>query len=168
MVIALKTSYTMPAHASLAPFGTWWSVATLTPRIEPRDGRAEVEVGVEVEVGWGGGALIGGRATLTEDSVGCRKPRPAGDDGGLGPEDDDSETGGSFPGTGGAHGAEFWHPPKRPGRQLTQVFPSFTQLHFLQMPERLQRQHGIIGQAPSPSPPGDSIALKEAWAESRA
>ena len=37
MVIALKTSYTMPAHASLAPFGTWWSVATLTPRIEPRD-----------------------------------------------------------------------------------------------------------------------------------
>ena len=33
MVIALKTSYMMPAHASLAPFGTWWSVATLTPRI---------------------------------------------------------------------------------------------------------------------------------------
>ena len=131
MVIALKTSYTMPAHASLAPFGTWWSVATLTPRIEPRDGRAEV---VEVEVGWGGGALIGGRATLTEDSVGCRKLRPADDNGGLGPEDDDSETGGSFPGTGGAHGAEFWHPPKRPGRQLTQVFPSFTQLHLLQLP----------------------------------
>ena len=99
-----------------------------------------------------GGALIGGRATL---SVGCRKPRPAGDDGGLGPEDDDSETGGSFPGTGGA---EFWHPPKRPGRQLTQVFPSFTQLHFLQMPERLQRQHGIIGQAPSPSPPRFKLA----------
>ena len=55
MVMALKTSYMMPAHASLAPFGTWWSVATLTPRIEPRDGRAEVEVGVEVAVAWGGG-----------------------------------------------------------------------------------------------------------------
>ena len=49
----------MPAHASLAPFGTWWSVATLTPRIEPRDGRAEAEVGVEVEVevAWGGGGV---------------------------------------------------------------------------------------------------------------
>ena len=56
-MIALKTSYMMPAHASLAPFGTWWSVATLTPRIEPRDGRAEVEVGVEVEVAWGGGGV---------------------------------------------------------------------------------------------------------------
>ena len=84
MVIALKTSYMMPAHASLAPFRTWWCVATLTPRIEPRDGRAEVEVA------WGGGALIGGRATLTEDSVGCRELGPADDDGELGPEDDDS------------------------------------------------------------------------------
>ena len=53
MVIALKTSYMMPAHASLAPFGTWWSVVTLTPRIEPRDGRAEAEV----RVAWGGGGV---------------------------------------------------------------------------------------------------------------
>ena len=85
----------MPAHASLAPFGTWWSVATLTPRIGPRDGRAEAEerVNVEVEVAWGGGALIGG-AGNTEDSVGCRALGPAEDDGELGPEDDDRESGG--------------------------------------------------------------------------
>ena len=94
MVIALKTSYMMPAPASLAPFGTWWSVATLTPRIEHRDGRVEAEVGVEVEVEVGGGALIGGRATLMEDSVGCRELGPAEDDGELGPEDDDRESGG--------------------------------------------------------------------------
>ena len=38
-----------------------------------------------------------------------------------------------FPGRGGGggvRGAEFWHPPKRPGRQLSQLFPSFTQRHF--------------------------------------
>ena len=94
MVIALKTSYMMPAHASLAPFGTWWSVAALTPRIEPRDGRAEVVVGVEVEVAWGGGALNGGRATHTEDSVGCRELGPVDNDRELGAEDDDRESGG--------------------------------------------------------------------------
>ena len=51
-MIALKTSYRMPAQASLAPFGTWWSVVTLTSRMEPRDGRAEVKVGVKIEITW--------------------------------------------------------------------------------------------------------------------
>ena len=87
MVIALKTSYRMPAQASLAPFGTWWSVVTLTSRMEPRDGRAEVKVGVKIEIAWGGGALIEGRATFMEGSEG-------GSEGKLGPEDDDRESGG--------------------------------------------------------------------------
>ena len=51
-------------------------------------------MGVEVEVAWGGGALNGGRATHTEDSVGCRELGPVDDDRELGPEDDDRECGG--------------------------------------------------------------------------
>ena len=75
---SLTSRNMLPAHASLAPFGTWWSVATLTPRIEPRDGRAEAEVGVEVEVevAWGGGAgntsAHGGFGGLQRVGVGGR------------------------------------------------------------------------------------------------
>ena len=41
----------------------------------------------------------------------------------------------------------FWHLLRRPGRQLSQSLPSFTQEQFLQLPVLLQRQHVIFDRA---------------------
>ena len=52
---------------------------------------------------------------------------------------------------------EFWHLLRRPGRQLSQILPSFAQEQFLQLPVLLQRQHVIfhrsLGLVPPQIPP---------------
>ncbi len=39
---------------------------------------------------------------------------------------------------------KFWHLPRRPGKQLSQILPSFEQEQFLQLPVLLQRQQVIF------------------------
>ena len=49
---------------------------------------------------------------------------------------------------------EFWHLLWRPGRQLSQILPSFAQEQFLQLPVLLQRQHVIFHR---------SFGLQQMW-----
>ena len=49
---------------------------------------------------------------------------------------------------------EFWHLLWRPGRQLSQILPSFAQEQFLQLPVLLQRQHVIFHR---------SLGLQQVW-----
>ena len=136
--MAWVASLTRPAHASLAPFGTWRRVEIRRPKMSWRVGRDRVggDESSSATAGKTASELEGGRQDVAGPGQGREEEAGAGAR---------HAGGGAATGAGMRAEARFSHRPSRPGRQAEQGRPCFTQEQFLHLPERLQRQQAMVG-----------------------